>query len=722
MAPVWSWQTEDEPEDAAAVEPEAVEQPEPVAESDAPVWDWRPEATDEQGASEPAIAGTPIAETSAFANWDWEASDEGVAEPEAVAHHGTMNRDTDDSLEESDDDAWAPEAYGEAPMAPPPATDWSTPPVAASEDARPAAWQEYADDEADAPPAAELAASPAAEAAEEAPTPWWEDADDEADAAASSPTAAELPAPAAEVPPPALEDDPWAAFMRSRGDVEGEAVSPAPADEAVEPEPVPTTASLDEDDSSNRWDDVFGSASEPAETEEPVARDAWGRPMEYAAAPAAEAEPAAPAPAPAEDDDPWSAITAASGYDTHDEDDVVQRGEPASEIIASLESKLAAAAAAEQSRLSAVPPPPPWASREETGNSAPPEDEPWQNDQDVVLRAFEKHAASAEPEPERAAPKEPETPLTTLFGEDAADIVGEDPEESRAFQRLQGWAPQKTARPRVDPANAPWEVDDETAEHDPTAPIPAWGRSSDGVAPPPPWAVDPEDGGELPIPAAQGQSKTKTLVRELVETGLLALLVFLAVRASFQNFKVDGSSMSPTLHDGQFLIVNKLIYSEVNVDKLSNFIPFLDPGNEPERNVFHGPERGDIVVLVDPRKPDTDLIKRVIGLPGESLQIVDGRVYINDHLLNEPYIKTPWHDNKEKITIPADEYFVMGDNRDNSLDSRSQQVGLVPKDLIIGKAMLSYWPSDAFGLAPNGSPTISETETVPHATVRAIDP
>jgi signal peptidase I len=106
------------------------------------------------------------------------------------------------------------------------------------------------------------------------------------------------------------------------------------------------------------------------------------------------------------------------------------------------------------------------------------------------------------------------------------------------------------------------------------------------------------------------------LARELVETGLLALLVFLAVRASFQNFKVDGTSMMPTLDDGQFLIVNKIVYSQVNVGKLSNFLPFLNPGDQPERNVFHGPERGDIVVLVDPRKPDTDLIKRIIALPG----------------------------------------------------------------------------------------------------------
>ncbi|MBA4182028.1 MAG: signal peptidase I [Anaerolinea sp.] len=202
---------------------------------------------------------------------------------------------------------------------------------------------------------------------------------------------------------------------------------------------------------------------------------------------------------------------------------------------------------------------------------------------------------------------------------------------------------------------------------------------------------------------------------------MLALLVFLSVRASFQNFKVDGNSMYPTLEDGQFLIVNKLVYSKVDMEKLSNFVPFVDPGSEKERNVFHGPQRGDIVVLVDPRKPDIDLIKRVIGLPGETVEILDGKVYVNDFLLEEPYIKKAWHDNKAKVLVPPGFYFVMGDNRDNSLDSRSQQVGFVPEDLIIGKAMLSYWPSNKFGLAPNQAGNVSQKDGVPRLTAQTID-
>jgi signal peptidase I len=121
---------------------------------------------------------------------------------------------------------------------------------------------------------------------------------------------------------------------------------------------------------------------------------------------------------------------------------------------------------------------------------------------------------------------------------------------------------------------------------------------------------------------------------------------------------------------------------------------------------------------VDPRDPDTDLIKRVIGLPGETVEIVDGKVYIDDRLLEEPYIKDIWHDSRPKIIVPPGEYFVMGDNRDNSLDSRNAAVSTVPKDLIIGKAMLSYWPRSDFGFAPNEEGKL--TDQKPELTTQRI--
>ncbi len=326
------------------------------------------------------------------------------------------------------------------------------------------------------------------------------------------------------------------------------------------------------------------------------------------------------------------------------------------------------------------------------------------DDDDVVLRAFEAHARTEigddhSPDGYETAAEQNVT-FRDLLGSDGDDLVAEATEpdpEVRPFSRLQGWAPQRSvANETVTPwpAAAPGGVPD-------IDPVLADAADAGSTA----FPFEPSMGAVV-TPRAH-RSRARTVVREAVETLLLAILVFLAVRASFQNFKVDGQSMYPTLDDGQFLIVNKLVYAEVDVEKLSNFIPFIDPGDDPKRNVFHAPERGDIIVLKDPRDPSQDLIKRIIALPGETVEIQDGKVYINDHYLEEPYIKTAWHDNKSKILIGQDEYFVMGDNRTNSLDSRSTQIGLVHKDLIIGKAMLSYWPAGSFGLAPNESGDLS---------------
>jgi signal peptidase I len=331
---------------------------------------------------------------------------------------------------------------------------------------------------------------------------------------------------------------------------------------------------------------------------------------------------------------------------------------------------------------------------------------------DVILKAFEAHASTPDLDegPAEVAALEAETAaaLSALFGDNATEIVaeaGEEPPE-RPFIRLGAWAPQRTL-----PADDGW-VPEEEVRQELDARTNPLGFMVDPLAATPPWLSEAETGEDERPERAGSDGKLKAWVREVVETVMLAALVFLSVRASFGNFKVDGNSMYPTLENGEFLIVNKLVYSEVDLEKLSNFLPFIDPGSDPTRYVFHGPERGDIIVLRDPRDPNTDLIKRVIGLPGETIEIVNGKVYINDRLLEEPYITTPWNDTLPKILIPPDEYFVMGDNRNNSLDSRSAQVGLVSKDLIIGKAVLTYLPLNRFGLAPNGKGVLTEQKPV----------
>ncbi len=486
------------------------------------------------------------------------------------------------------------------------------------------------------------------------------------------------PAPGPPGPPGGAPDDPWAAFIRTRED-DGEGTLPFAS---------PATA---ETGAPVSWESHFA----PGDKSEAVP-----------------AEKAAPTPT---EDDPWGAIVAASGYDEKPEHSSVYLGK---REAASMDDREPVAA---QGTYDTAPfeLPVPTDRDDEPAEfndepAAAPASSAWYQDDedDVVLRAFEEHARSEIREAPPAFDDASDDAFEPLLGKHAAEIVEEasEPIERPFFSAVPSWAPPASAGAPAEPA--PWtppaarafeESQRGWAEHDPAEqPQP---RFAAGAG----FEDDFYGDDPLPLPApAPKDTRGRTLIRELVETGLLALLVFLAVRASFQNFKVDGSSMFPTLEDGQFLIVNKLVYSEVDLDKMGRFLPFLDGGDDPKRHVFHPPERGDIIVLVDPSNPKIDLIKRVVGLPGETIEIVEGRVYINDKQLEEPYIKQAWHGNNPKITIPAGEYFVMGDNRDNSQDSRSARVGLVPEELIIGKTFLSYWPMGQFGLAPNGDPKVTD--------------
>jgi signal peptidase I len=217
-----------------------------------------------------------------------------------------------------------------------------------------------------------------------------------------------------------------------------------------------------------------------------------------------------------------------------------------------------------------------------------------------------------------------------------------------------------------------------------------------------------------PVPEVEAEPETvsvatrghATLIREIVETLLLAILVFLAVRASVQHYRVEGESMSPTLEDGEFLLVNSLVYSEINIEKVADWVPLWDPGPPDVRHVFHGPERGDIIILHPRQRDDRDLVKRVIGVPGDKFEIRNGVVIINGRELIEPYIKEPWRGNLSPVDIQDGEFFVMGDNRNGSLDSRN--FGLVQEDDIVGKAMASWWPRSTWGLAPNEEPKLGD--------------
>jgi signal peptidase I len=165
------------------------------------------------------------------------------------------------------------------------------------------------------------------------------------------------------------------------------------------------------------------------------------------------------------------------------------------------------------------------------------------------------------------------------------------------------------------------------------------------------------------------------IARELVETLLLTALIFISIRALGQNFRIEGYSMEPNLHQGQYLIVNKFIY-------------YLQP-----------PQRGDIIVFEYPRSVDRDFIKRVMGIPGDTVEVRPGQIFVNGEQIEEPYKPEQPAYSYGPITLGPNEYFVLGDNRNNSSDSHSW--GPLERKYIIGKAWLSYWPPQNWGTVPN---------------------
>jgi signal peptidase I len=160
--------------------------------------------------------------------------------------------------------------------------------------------------------------------------------------------------------------------------------------------------------------------------------------------------------------------------------------------------------------------------------------------------------------------------------------------------------------------------------------------------------------------------KHTRLVRELIETIAFTLLVFLLIRFAAQSFRVDGESMEPGLHTDEFVMVDKVTY------------------------LFHAPERGDIIVFHYPVDTSRDFIKRVIGVPGDVVSTTSTNIIVDGQTLHEPYIRVPFNFEINTWKLGPNQYFVMGDNRDNSLDSRSW--GLLDKSYIVGKVVAVYWP------------------------------
>jgi signal peptidase I len=162
--------------------------------------------------------------------------------------------------------------------------------------------------------------------------------------------------------------------------------------------------------------------------------------------------------------------------------------------------------------------------------------------------------------------------------------------------------------------------------------------------------------------------------REVLETVLPAILIALLINIFVgQATRVEGQSMEPNLHTNQRLVVEKMSYR------------------------FHGPERFDIVVLRLPSQGDELLIKRVVGLPGETVEIRNGHVYVDGQVLDEPFaIGDTRPGRQSSVVVPPLHVYVLGDNRNHSNDSRN--FGPVPIENLVGRAWLSYWPLEDAGL------------------------
>lgn len=169
-------------------------------------------------------------------------------------------------------------------------------------------------------------------------------------------------------------------------------------------------------------------------------------------------------------------------------------------------------------------------------------------------------------------------------------------------------------------------------------------------------------------PPPPPRPKRTNWLREIIQIVLIIAVLRLGMDTFMPRYVVDGASMEPNFHTSERVIV----------DRVSMLVG--------------GPERGDVIVLVSPTVPDELLIKRVVGLPGETVTIRDGRVYIDDVLLPEPYVTEfcTYSSCNGEWVLSADDYFVLGDNRKHSLDSHS--FGPVPRSSIKGIARVRYWP------------------------------
>ena len=183
----------------------------------------------------------------------------------------------------------------------------------------------------------------------------------------------------------------------------------------------------------------------------------------------------------------------------------------------------------------------------------------------------------------------------------------------------------------------------------------------------------------------------RTAIREIIETIILSLLLFIGIQFAVQTYQVEGASMRPTLSPGQYLLVNKLVYRHLDVGGGAEGA--VIDGEFTQESIifpFHPPQHGEVVIFSFPDDPSRDFVKRVIGIPGDTVEIRAGRTFVNGAQVEEDYARLDDYDEMDALEVPINAFFVMGDNRLHSNDSRDW--GTVPLENIVGRAWVRYWP------------------------------
>jgi signal peptidase I len=201
----------------------------------------------------------------------------------------------------------------------------------------------------------------------------------------------------------------------------------------------------------------------------------------------------------------------------------------------------------------------------------------------------------------------------------------------------------------------------------------------------------------------------RRLIWDLLQAALLALVVLVAIRSLAQSFRVQGASMEPTYHEGQALLINRLAYFHVDGTPLEHWLPVSYQGSV--AYLFGGPRRGDVAVFHAVNERNREYLKRIVGLPGDTVLIDQGVLQVNGRPVEEPYLAGSgagytFPPDRRPTVVPDGSYFVLGDNRAESIDSHDGW--FVPVENLVGQVWLTYWPPANWPAAGSTRPPDAE--------------